>query len=107
MLHHDFDIYQQRFYLTPKGWRESLPRNASEVVEVWELDIYQPTGWNREYHDWTCMWATPIKEWTVAARDILREKFPFPDFRKPEVRSVLNVGFPLGICAEDSTYLVA
>lgn len=107
MLHHDFDVYQQRFYLTPSGWKETQPQKLEEAIEIWELDIYQPAGWAREYHDWTCMWATPLQAWSSAARDTLREKFPFPDKRREDVRSVLNVGFPLAGATTDESYLVA
>lgn len=106
MLHHDFDVYQQRFYLTPSGWRQQQPAYAADIIEIWELDIYQPSGWAREYHDWTCMWATPQKPWNLQARDILREKHPFPDMRKENIRSVLNVGFPLN-GVEKGTYMAA
>ncbi|MGE3770521.1 MAG: hypothetical protein AB7G06_06160 [Bdellovibrionales bacterium] len=107
MLHHDFDVYQQRFYLTPTGWSETQPATETQIIEVWELDIYQPAGWSREYHDWTCMWASNKPEWTLTIRDDLRARHPFPDFCKPDIRSVINVGFPLAASMDENKYLIA
>jgi hypothetical protein len=112
MMNHDFDVYQQRFYLTPTGWVQQQPADTSQIVEIWELDIYQPTGWSREYHDWTCMWATARTDWNPDMRDVLRERFAFPDLRRADVRSVVNIGLPIngsvtGNGMEDAGYMTA
>jgi len=107
MLHHDFDVYQQRYYLTPNGWTETLPADTSSIVEIWELDIYQPTGWSREYHDWTCMWTTKRTDWNADMRDTLREHYAFPDLRRPEVKSIVNIGLPLSNHGVDNDVYLA
>jgi hypothetical protein len=58
------------YSLTPEGWE--VDETHSQAVERWSREVYQASGWSREYVTWTCLWAKP--DIPRADRDRIRAK---------------------------------
>lgn len=89
------DIMEETYYLTPKGWHAKRPLDDCAIIEVWDLDIYWATGWDEEYHHWTCMWVTESENWLLEKRNALRALYQFPDTTNGRMNCAASVGWPL------------
>jgi len=86
-----WDDHEYILFLTPVGWKTDEP---PDCVESWRCQVYQRSGWSKEYVNWTCVWANP--DVPRADRDRLREKHKetmgTPD---PLSNIVISIGEPL------------
>jgi hypothetical protein len=73
-----YDRYSIEYYLMRDGWKarkEQVP--PGELLEIWEKETYQGSGFGRESSEWHRVWGAPGFTSEESLR--LRERFPFPE----------------------------
>jgi hypothetical protein len=72
-----YDRYSTEYYLMRDGWRRKEEVPAGELLEIWEKETYQGSGFGRESSTWHRLWSAPGFSNEESLR--LRERFPFPE----------------------------
>jgi hypothetical protein len=73
-----YDKYSIEYYLTLDGWKTNKEELApGSILETWEKETYQGSGFGRESSTWHNRWTDPTL--TKEQSMLLHERFPFPE----------------------------